>query len=43
MRYYDNLSFKQISEITGDSEATLKTNYHYAAKRIKSEITTIEL
>lgn len=43
MRYYDNLSFKQISEITGDSEATLKTNYHYATKRIKSEITTIEL
>lgn len=43
MRYYDELPFEQISEITGDSIATLKTNYHYAAKKIKESITTIEL
>ena len=43
MRYYDELSFEQISEITGDSISALKTNYHYAAKRVKSEVTTIEI
>lgn len=43
MRYYDGLPFEQISEITGDSVSTLKTNYHYATKRIKEQITTIEL
>ena len=43
MRYYDELPFEQISEITGDSVSTLKTNYHYATKRIKEQITTIEL
>ena len=43
MRYYDELSFEQISEITGDSISALKTNYHYATKRVKSEVTTIEI
>lgn len=43
MRYYDELPFEQIAEITGDSVSTLKTNYHYAAKRVKEEIKKIEL
>lgn len=43
MRYYDELSFEQISQITGDSVSTLKTNYHYAVKRVKEQIKTVEL
>ena len=43
MRYYDELSFEQIAEATGDSISTLKTNYHYAAKRIKESVKKIEL
>lgn len=43
MRYYDELHFEQIAAITGDSVATLKTNYHYAAKKIKEEVKKIEL
>lgn len=43
LRYFDELPFEEISHITGQSVATLKTNYHYAVKRIKNEITTIEL
>lgn len=35
LRYYDELSFSQIAEITGKSENTLRTNYHYAVTRIK--------
>ncbi|MCH5331185.1 MAG: RNA polymerase sigma factor [Alistipes sp.] len=35
LRYYDELSYAEISRITGISEASLKTNYHYAQKRIK--------
>ena len=43
MRYYDELSFEQIAEATGDSVSTLKTNYHYATKKIKESVKKIEL
>lgn len=35
LRYYDQASYAQIAEITGSSVETLKTNYHYGAKKIK--------
>lgn len=38
MRYYDELSYEEISHITGKSVATLKTNYHYATQRVKDYI-----
>ena len=43
MRYYDELSFEQISQITGQSVSTLKTNYHYAVQKIKKDVSVIEL
>ena len=43
MRYYDELSFEQISQATGQSVSTLKTNYHYAVKRIKEQVSVIEI
>ena len=43
MRYYDELSFEQISQATGDSVSTLKTNYHYAVKKVKEQVSVIEL
>ena len=43
MRYYDELSFEQISQATGDSVSTLKTNYHYAVKKVKEQVRVIEL
>ena len=43
MRYYDELSFEQISQATGQSVSTLKTNYHYAVKRIKEQVSVIEM
>ena len=42
MRYYDELSFEQISQATGQSVSTLKTNYHYAVERIKAEVKIID-
>jgi RNA polymerase sigma-70 factor, ECF subfamily len=36
MRYYDDLSYEEIKEITGSSIATLKTNYHYAFHKLKA-------
>ena len=39
LRYYDELPYAEISRITGMSEATLKTNYHYAQQRIKELMT----
>lgn len=43
MRYYDELSFEQISEATGQSVSTLKTNYHYAVQKIKEQVRVIEI
>jgi RNA polymerase sigma-70 factor (ECF subfamily) len=36
LRYYDELSYEEISEITGISVKSLKTNYHYAKEKIKT-------
>ena len=43
MRYYDELSFEQISQATGQSVSTLKTNYHYAVQKIKQQVRVIEI
>ena len=42
MRYFDEMSFNDISQITGQSVATLKTNYHYAVKRVKQSVEELE-
>lgn len=42
LRYYDELPFAEISKITGQSVATLKTNYHYAVKRIKESVEELD-
>ncbi len=38
LRYFEEMSYEQIAEITGSSIATLKTNYHYASGKIKEYI-----
>ena len=38
MKYYDDLSFREISEILGTSESTLKSSYYSVAKKIEEEI-----
>ena len=43
MRYYDELSFEEISQATGQSVSTLKTNYHYAVQKIKEQVRVIEI
>lgn len=43
MRYYDELSFEQIAQATGDSVSTLKTNYHYAVQKIKKQVSSIDI
>lgn len=35
LRYYDELSYEEISEVLNSSVNSLKTNYHYASERIK--------
>ncbi len=35
LRYYDELSYDEIGQILDSSVNTLKTNYHYAAEKIK--------
>lgn len=38
MKYFDDLSFRQISEILGTSESTLKSTYYKAVKIIEEKI-----
>lgn len=35
LRYYDELSYQEIAQITDTSVGALKTNYHYASEKIK--------
>lgn len=35
LRYFEEMSYEEIAEVTGTSVATLKTNYHYAQTKIK--------
>lgn len=36
MRYYEELSYEQISEITGTSVGALKASYHIAFEKVKA-------
>ena len=38
LRYYDELSYDDIAQITGKSVGSLKTNYHYATEKIRKYI-----
>ena len=38
MRYFDEMKYEQISEITGTSIGALKASYHHAYNKIKTEI-----
>jgi len=42
MRYYEELSYKEMRDILNSSENALKTNYHYAAERIKAYLKETE-
>lgn len=35
LRYYDDMSYEEISKLTGTSEGALKATYHHAVKKIK--------
>jgi len=34
-KYFDDLPYKEIADITGTSEGALKANYHFAVEKIK--------
>jgi len=38
MKYFDEMKFNEISEITGTSIGALKANYHHAVKKIEESI-----
>jgi len=39
MRYYDNVSYEQMSEILSTSVGALKASYHFAVKKIEDFVT----
>lgn len=38
LKYYDELTFDQIAEITGTSVGALKASYHHAVKKIEDSV-----
>ena len=38
LRYYDELPYEEIAQITGSSVAAAKTNYHYAKEKVSNYI-----
>jgi DNA-directed RNA polymerase specialized sigma24 family protein len=38
MRYYDEIPYAQMSQITGTSEGALKASYHHALKKIEEKV-----
>lgn len=38
LRYFDDMKYEEISEITGTSVGALKASYHIAYEKIKSEL-----
>lgn len=40
MKYYDDMSFNEISEITGTSVGALKASYHHATKKVEKLVLT---
>lgn len=38
MRYFEDMSYEQISEITGTSVGALKANHHHAVKKIEEQL-----
>ena len=43
MRYYDELSYKQMAEILELSEGALKASFHHAVKKIEEELKSKQL
>ena len=38
MKYYDDLKYEEISEITGTSVGALKASYHLAVKKVEEHL-----
>lgn len=39
MKYFDDLTYEQIAEITNTSVGALKASYHHAVKKIEDYLT----
>ena len=38
MRYFEDMSYEEISEVTGTSTGALKASYHIAYEKLKKEL-----
>ena len=39
LRYYDEMPYEQMAEVTGTSVGALKASYHHAVKKVESYVT----
>jgi len=38
LRYYEEMSYEEMAELTGTSQGALKASYHHAVKKIEAEL-----
>ena len=39
LRYYDEMPYEQMAEVTGTSVGALKASYHHAVKKVEDYVT----
>ncbi len=39
LRYYDEMPYEQMAEVTGTSVGALKASYHHAVKKVEEYVT----
>jgi RNA polymerase sigma factor (sigma-70 family) len=42
LRYYDDMPYEEMAEVTGTSVGALKASYHHAVKKIEQYVTTAD-
>lgn len=42
LRYYDEMPYEQMAEVTGTSVGALKASYHHAVRKIEAYVTTAD-
>jgi RNA polymerase sigma factor (sigma-70 family) len=42
LRYYDDMPYEEMAEVTGTSVGALKASYHHAVKKIEQYVTNAD-
>jgi len=43
LRYYDEMGYREMSDVLGTSEGALKASYHHAVKKVEAYLKGVEI